>query len=159
ASRASGRRCRRDTRYRRRRCRRRSPTPARTASLAGRALSRSYFPVAPVIILVFVLFLEFVVVEIVVVRLFLVVLFVVLVVGLGGQVEFERRQTGDLEVRATLGTADLVAFVDVKLVDFDFGVALGAGGHKSSTRSVRRSVWQRDGRRARIRPADATAIR
>src|SRR5262245_42480915 len=103
---------------------RRSPIPARTASLAGRAPSRSYFPVAPIVVLVFVLFLEFVVEFVVVV----VGLFFVLVV-FRSKVEFDRRQTRDLEVRAALGTADLVAFVDVKLVDFDFGVALGTGGH------------------------------
>src|SRR6185369_3632676 len=112
----------RDTRCRRRRYTRRSPTPARTASLAGRALSRSYFPVAPIVVVFFFVFLEFVV-EIVVVSLVVVVLFVVLVVlvVLRGKVELDRRQARDLEIRSTLGAADLIAFVDVELVDFDFG--------------------------------------
>src|SRR5262245_26869991 len=97
-------------RYRRRRYTRRSPNPARTASLAGRAPSRSYFPVAPIVVLVFFLFVEFVV-EIVV-RLFFVVfvVVVVLVIVLGSKIELNRRQARHFEVRAALGTADLVAF-------------------------------------------------
>src|SRR5262245_15245019 len=121
-------------RCRRRRYTRRPPNPARTASLAGRAPSRSYFPVASVVVLVF--FLFELVVEFFVVVLLVVVLFVVLVVFvLRREVELDRRQTRDLQVRAALGTTDLVAFVDVELVDFDFGVALGAGSHRSSTRA------------------------
>src|SRR5262245_65044123 len=104
-------------RYRRRRYTRRSPIPARTTSLAGCALFRSYFPVAPVVVLVFFLFFEFVV-EIVV-RLFFVVLFVVvvvLVIVLGSKIELDRRQARHFEVRAALGSTDLVDFVDVHLV-------------------------------------------
>src|SRR5262245_64953679 len=112
-------------RYRRRRYTRRSPSPARTASLAGRAPSRSYFPVAPIVVLVFFLFVEFVV-EIVV-RLFFVVFVVVvlvIVIVLGSKIELNRRQARHFEVRAALGTADLVAFVDVKFIDFYFLASL-----------------------------------
>src|SRR5262245_38878463 len=121
-------------RYRRRRYTRRSPIPAKTTSLAGCALFRSYFPVAPIVVLVFFLFFELVV-EIIV-RLFFVALFVVvLVIVLGSKIELDRRQARHFKVRAALGTTDLVAFVDVKLIDLDFGIALGAGSHRSSTRA------------------------
>ena len=43
-----------------------------------------------------------------------------------------RRQAGHLEIRAALGATELIALVDVELVDFDFGVAFGAGGHTVS---------------------------
>src|SRR4051794_28461177 len=110
----------RDMRYRRRRCMRRPPNPAKTASLAGRALSRSYFPVAPIIVFVVFLFIELVVVVFVVgffVGLVLVVVLIIIVV-VGSKIELDRRQTRNLEIRAALGTADLIAFVDVKFVDF-----------------------------------------
>src|SRR6185436_11481827 len=61
---------------------------------------------------------------------FLVVVIVVFVV-FGRDVELDRRETDDLEVGAAFGTTDLVALVDVKFVDFDFGITLGTSGHNA----------------------------
>src|SRR5258706_5752010 len=64
------------------------------------------------------------------------------IILVGRQVELEGRDTRHFEVGAALGAAQLIALVDVKLVDFDFGIAFGAGGHvlgapRSATASVR----------------------
>ena len=40
-----------------------------------------------------------------------------------------RGESGDLEIGTALRTTQLVALVDVELVDLDLGVALRAGGH------------------------------
>src|SRR5438445_202640 len=61
-----------------------------------------------------------------------VVVLFVLVVVLGGDVELQGCEGDHLEIRAAFGAAQLVALIDVELVDFDFGVALGAGGHTLS---------------------------
>ena len=43
---------------------------------------------------------------------------------------------GEGERGPALGAAQLIALVDIELVDFDFGIAFGAGGH-SGLRSLR----------------------
>src|SRR5207247_3915107 len=45
------------------------------------------------------------------------------------EIELDGRKAGHLEIRAAFGAAQLVALVDVELVDLDFGVAFRAGGH------------------------------
>src|SRR6185436_1355384 len=89
-------------------------------------LSRSLLPIF-VLLLVGVLDVVF---DVVVFR-FLVVVVIVVFVVFRRDVELDRRETDNLEVRAAFGTTDLVALVDVKFVDFDFGIALGTGGHNA----------------------------
>ena len=44
-------------------------------------------------------------------------------------IELEWRETGDFEIRATFGAAQLIALVDVELIHFDLRIALRAGSH------------------------------
>src|SRR5205085_8412566 len=44
-------------------------------------------------------------------------------------VEFDGRKADNFQVGAALRATQLVAFIDVELVDFDFRVAFGASGH------------------------------
>ena len=66
---------------------------------------------------------------VVIVFLELVFLFVVVVVVLGRQIELNRREAGHLEIGTTFGATQLIAFVDIELVDFDVCVAFGAARH------------------------------
>src|SRR6516164_6536016 len=131
----------------------RRPSPKTRACRAARALSRSFIP-AFILAVVVVLIEVVIVVEIVFVVLFIVVV---------DDVQLERRHADHLEVRAALGAAQLIAFVDVELVDFDLAVTFRAGGHTSPRYYARRrpahSVWQLGTGRARIRTAGAIAIR
>src|SRR4029079_12197779 len=83
----------------------------------------------PILVLLLVRVLV-VILDVVVFR-FLVVVIVIVVFVVRRDVEFDRRETDDLEVRAAFGTTDLVALVDVEFVDFNFGIALGTGGHNA----------------------------
>src|SRR4051812_36552000 len=89
--------------------------------------------------LVPVLFLRVVVIVGVVVIIYVVVavflaaaVVVIVVVVVVGQVQLDRRGAGDLEIRAAIGAADQVSFVDVEFVDLDLRVTLRAGGHTRS---------------------------
>src|SRR5689334_1866200 len=90
-------------------------------------------PSVVVRITVFVVFVVFVIEIVVVVEIVVVILFVVFVV-VGRDVEFDRRETGDLEVAAALRAAQLIALVDLELVDFDLRVTFRASGHSVSWR-------------------------
>src|SRR5262249_46801616 len=132
-----GVRCRRGTRCRRRRCRRRRPSRARRAYRGAPVPSRraivlgSFLPafVLLVLFVVTVFRVGVVVVEVV-------VLFLLLLLFLGRDVELDGRQAHHLEIGATLRATELVALVDVELVDFYFGIAFGTGGH-TGLRSLR----------------------
>ncbi|MDR1990093.1 MAG: hypothetical protein LBQ09_07670, partial [Acidobacteriaceae bacterium] len=54
---------------------------------------------------------------------------VVIVIVVERDVEFDRREAGDFEVRAAFGTAQLITLIDIELVDFNLGIALGTGSH------------------------------
>ena len=57
---------------------------------------------------------------------------VVLVVVIRGDIELDGRETGDLEVAAALGAAQLIALVDLEFVDFDFCITFRARRHSIS---------------------------
>jgi hypothetical protein len=82
-------------------------------------------------ILVFIVFfVDFIDVDLVVVRDDLIVfILIVVVIVVRRHFELDRRQTGDLQIRAAFRTTQLITFIDIEFVDFDVGVAFGAGGH------------------------------
>src|SRR5436190_13901288 len=98
------------------------------ASVSSSAASLGLFVPAS-LVLGFAVFVVLVVVRIVVIFFVVVFEIVVVFVVVGRDVELEGRQTGDFEVRPALGTTELIPLIDVELVDFDFGVTFGAGGH------------------------------
>src|SRR5205823_12406580 len=61
-------------------------------------------------------------------------LLVVVLVVVRRDVELDRSEADDLEIRAALGATQVIALVDVEFVDFDFGIAFRAGGHTCSDR-------------------------
>src|SRR5204863_1945470 len=118
------------------RCTRRSPTRATRAcgaaplpSLHPRPL-RSFLPAFVLLVLVVVVVVVFLVLAFLAALDFVLrLVFVLVVVVGGGDIELDRREADDFEARATLGTTELIALVDVEFVDLDLGVAFRTGGH------------------------------
>ena len=63
------------------------------------------------------------------IEILIIEIIVVFVVFIGREIEFDGRETSHLEARAAFRAAQLIALVDVELVDLDFGIAFRAGGH------------------------------
>ena len=76
--------------------------------------------------------------------LLLLLVFVFFVV-LNRHVELDGRETGDFEIGAAFRATQLIAFVNVEFIDFDFSIALRTSSHTFLSVCVERSVWQEDG--------------
>src|SRR5436309_11742790 len=133
------------------RCRRRRYRPRRrNRATTGRARAHLLCPMRRSLVPILVLFVVFFLV--VLVTVFVVVEIVVFLVVFRREIELDRREAGHLEIGAAFGATELIALVDVELVDLDIGVAFGAGGHRVLDRSgapfprtarlVPRTVWQ-----------------
>jgi len=83
---------------------------------------------AAVFLVVLVLVIVVLVVELVVFEVVIVVVIVIVVI-VAREIQLDRRQACDFEIRSAFRAAQHIAFVDVELIDFDFGIALGTGGH------------------------------
>ena len=79
-------------------------------------------------------------------RIDLIVLDVVFLVVVRREIELERSHSHDFEIRATLRATELIALVDIELVDFDFGITFRTGGHTCSwRRSLPPRGWRSQG--------------
>ena len=56
---------------------------------------------------------------------------------IGGKVQFDRRNADHLEIGAALGATNQIPFVDIVLVDLDLGVTFRTGRHMPSSQGPR----------------------
>src|SRR5689334_15570706 len=106
----------RDTRYRRRRCRRRSPSAYRQESCGD------WTSLVPVLFLLPLLLVCVLIVFDLILILEVLVVIIIIVVFVGRRVELEGGKACHFEVGSAFGAAQKVPFIDVIFVDFNLGI-------------------------------------